>query len=179
MPKTIRIAVDESLLEQIDSASAMLGLSRSAFIRKVLRQTVEQNKVAQLERRHAMGYARRPVEPGEFDVMTMDQSKQRRLEEKGWKVGSVEEFLELTPEEASYIEVKLALSGSLRSYRKQRQLTQADLARLLKSSQSRVARMEAGDPSVSLDLLVRSLLAMGATRETLAQIIASPLAASS
>lgn len=111
--------------------------------------------------------------------MNVDQSKKRRLEEKGWKVGSVEEFLELTPEETSYIELKLALSGSLRSYRKQRQLTQADLAKLLKSSQSRVARMEAGDPSVSLDLLVRSLLAMGATRETLAQIIASPLAASS
>jgi len=100
-------------------------------------------------------------------------TKQLQLEAKGWKVGSVEEFLELTPEEASYIELKLALSGSLRTYRKQRQLTQMDLAKLLKSSQSRVAKMEAGDPSVSLDLLVRSLLAMGASREALAQMIAS------
>jgi predicted XRE-type DNA-binding protein len=103
----------------------------------------------------------------------MDQAKQQQLEAKGWKVGSVEEFLELTPEEASYIELKLALSESLRAYRKQRQLTQMDLAKLLKSSQSRVAKMEAGDPSVSLDLLVRSLLAMGATREALAQLIYS------
>ena len=103
----------------------------------------------------------------------MDQAKQQQLEAKGWKVGSVEEFLELTPEEASYIELKLALSESLRTYRKQRQLTQMDLAKLLKSSQSRVARMEAGDPSVSLDLLVRSLLAMGASREALAQMITS------
>jgi predicted XRE-type DNA-binding protein len=104
----------------------------------------------------------------------MDQTKQLQLEAKGWKVGSVEEFLELTPEEASYIELKLALSGSLRTYRKQRQLTQMELAKLLKSSQSRVAKMEAGDPSVSLDLLVRSLLAMGASREALAQMISSP-----
>lgn len=102
----------------------------------------------------------------------MDQ-RQQQLEAKGWKVGSVEEFLELTPEEASYIELKLALSASLRAYRKQRHLTQVDLAKLLKSSQSRVAKMETGDPSVSLDLLVRSLLAMGASREALAQIITS------
>lgn len=102
----------------------------------------------------------------------MDQSQQQ-LEAKGWQVGSVEEFLELTSEEASYIELKLALSASLRAYRKQRQLTQMDLAKLLKSSQSRVAKMEAGDPSVSLDLLVRSLLAMGASREALAQMITS------
>ena len=69
----------------------------------------------------------------------MDQ-RQQQLEAKGWKVGSVEEFPELTPEEASYIELKLALSESLRAYRKQRQLTQMDLAELLKSSQSRLER---------------------------------------
>jgi predicted XRE-type DNA-binding protein len=103
----------------------------------------------------------------------MDPIKQQQLEAKGWKAGSVEEFLELTPEESSYIEMKLALSESLRAYRKQRHLTQMDLAKLLKSSQSRVAKMEAGDPSVSLDLLVRSLLAMGASREALAQMISS------
>jgi predicted XRE-type DNA-binding protein len=106
----------------------------------------------------------------------MDQVKQQQLEAKGWKVGSVEDFLELTPEEASYVELKLALSESLRDYRKQRHLTQLDLAKLLRSSQSRVAKMEAGDPSVSLDLLVRSLLAMGASREALAQMIAAAAA---
>jgi predicted XRE-type DNA-binding protein len=74
----------------------------------------------------------------------MDESQQQ-LEAKGWNIGSVEEFLQLTPEESSYIELKLALSESLRAYRKQRQLTQMDLAKLLKSSQSLVARMEAGD----------------------------------
>jgi predicted transcriptional regulator len=51
-------------------------------------------------------------------------------------------------------------------------LTQADLARTMKSSQSRVAKMEAGDASVSLDLLVRSLLAVGTTNKELAKVIA-------
>jgi transcriptional regulator with XRE-family HTH domain len=42
-------------------------------------------------------------------------------------------------------------------------LTQVALAKKIKSSQSRVAKMEAGDPSVSIDLLVRSLIALGET----------------
>ena len=77
----------------------------------------------------------------------MDQAKQQQLAAKGWKVGSVEEFLELAPEEVSYIELKLALSESLRIYRKQRQLTQTDLAALLKIRQSNclVFRDEKGD----------------------------------
>jgi len=103
----------------------------------------------------------------------MDEKKRQMLEQKGWKIGSVQEFLELTPEEASFIELKLALGDSLREYRQTRLMTQADLARFLKSSQSRVAKMEGGDPTVSLDLLVRSLLALGATRQNLAQIIAT------
>lgn len=101
----------------------------------------------------------------------MDGTKRQVLEERGWKVGSVEELLELTPEEASYIELKLALGDSLRAYRRAQNLTQSDLARLLNSSQSRVAKMEAGDRSVSIDLLVRALLVLGATRERLGEII--------
>jgi len=103
----------------------------------------------------------------------MDEKQRQMLEQKGWKSGSVQEFLDLTPEEASYIELKLALGDLLREHRQTRRMTQADLARLLKSSQSRVAKMEGGDPTVSLDLLVRSLLVLGATRQNLAQIIAS------
>lgn len=103
----------------------------------------------------------------------MDQKKKQRLEAKGWRVGSAEEFLELTPEEAVYVELKLALSEHLKQRRQQKKLTQVELATLLKSSQSRVAKMEAGDPSVSLDLLIRSLLALGATKKDLAKIIAT------
>jgi len=103
----------------------------------------------------------------------MDKAKKRRLEAKGWQVGSVDEFLGLTPEEAAYVELKLALSQSVKSYRQSKKLTQVEMARLMRSSQSRVAKIEAGDSSVSVDLLIRSLIAMGATRKELARIIAS------
>jgi predicted XRE-type DNA-binding protein len=102
----------------------------------------------------------------------MDQRKKKALEAKGYKVGSVQEFLGLTTEELEYIELKLALSHALAKRRKQSKLTQAQLAKMLKSSQSRVAKMEKGDPSVSVDLLVKSLLAMGADKESIAKAIA-------
>ena len=97
----------------------------------------------------------------------MNKTKQKRLERRGWKVGSVDEFLDLTPEESAYVELKLALSRNLQERRRQKRLTQQQLARLIKSSQSRVAKMEAGDPTVSIDLLVRSLLALGAPSKLL------------
>ncbi|MDZ7290511.1 MAG: helix-turn-helix domain-containing protein [candidate division KSB1 bacterium] len=102
----------------------------------------------------------------------MDSKKKKRLEEKGWKVGSVQEFLELTPEEISYIELKLALSENLKKHRQQKRLTRLELAKLMRSNQSLVAEMEAGAPSISLDLLVRSLLALGVTKKDLARMIA-------
>jgi DNA-binding XRE family transcriptional regulator len=101
----------------------------------------------------------------------MDKTKQRRLERKGWKVGTAQEFLGLTNQEATYIEVKLALGRNLQTLRRKHGLTQVQVAKLLRSSQSRVAKMEAGDPTVSLDLLVRSLLALGATTVSLARTI--------
>jgi len=91
----------------------------------------------------------------------MDRTKRRRLEAKGWKVGTTQEFLGLTPEESALIELKLQLAETVRHKRKSLKMTQIALARRLKSSQSRVAKIEAGDPSVSVDLLVRSLLALG------------------
>jgi predicted XRE-type DNA-binding protein len=94
----------------------------------------------------------------------MDKKKKEALESKGYKVSSVEEFLELSTEESEYIELKLALSDALAKRRKKSNLTQAQLAKMLKSSQSRVAKMEKGDPTVSVDLLVKSLLAMGDMR---------------
>jgi DNA-binding XRE family transcriptional regulator len=101
----------------------------------------------------------------------MDNTKRKKLEGKGWKVRSAKEFLRLTSEEAVYVELKLALSRKLADMRRRHRLTQVQAAKLLQSSQSRVAKMEAGDPSVSLDLLVRSLLALGLTMESLARTI--------
>jgi predicted XRE-type DNA-binding protein len=102
----------------------------------------------------------------------MDKRKKKALESKGYKVGSVEEFLGLSKEESEYIELKFALSQALAERRKQNNLTQAQLAKMLKSSQSRVAKMEKGDPTISLDLLVKSLLAMGADKKSIARVIA-------
>jgi len=102
----------------------------------------------------------------------MDKRKKKDLKSKGYKVGTVEEFLGLSTEESEYIELKLALSDALAKRRRKSNLTQAQLAKMLKSSQSRVAKMEKGDPSVSVDLLVKSLLAMGANKESIAKAIA-------
>jgi DNA-binding XRE family transcriptional regulator len=101
----------------------------------------------------------------------MNSQKKKNLEAKGWKVGNAAEFLNLSPEEETYVELKLKLSQNLQEYRKGKKLTQEAFARLIKSSQSRVAKMETGDPSVSLDLLIRSLLTLGASRKNLSQMI--------
>jgi len=101
----------------------------------------------------------------------MEAAKRKRLEAAGWSVGSATDFLKLSPEEAAFVELKLRLSESLKRRRQSKRLSQAALAKKIKSSQSRVAKMEAGDPSVSLDLLIRALLAIGATRNDLARVL--------
>ena len=93
----------------------------------------------------------------------MKQSKRAKLESNGWKTGSAEE--------SAYIEMKLALSEKLKQRRQSKRMTQAELAKLVSSSQSRVAKMEAGDPSVSIDLLVKSLLALGVSKKELGRSI--------
>lgn len=105
--------------------------------------------------------------------MIMNKEKQKRLEKQGWKIGTVKDFLGLTDEEASYIDLKLKLSANLKKVRTERKLTQVELARIIKSSQSRVAKLEAGDPSVSLDLIIRSLLALGTSKKDIARAISS------
>ena len=107
----------------------------------------------------------------------MRKQRQARLRARGWKVGTVKDFLGLSNEESAYIELKIKLAAGLRQRRQQRGLSQLDLAAKLQSSQSRVAKMEAGDPSVSLDLLIRSLISLGATERELSQIITTPRAA--
>jgi predicted XRE-type DNA-binding protein len=74
----------------------------------------------------------------------MRKSKRERLQREGWSVGPVKAFLGLSEADAALIEMKLALSRSLRQLRRRRGLTQAKVAELLQSSQSRVAKMEAG-----------------------------------
>lgn len=107
----------------------------------------------------------------------MRKEKRKRVEAKGWKVGTAKDFLGLSPEEAAYIELKIRLAEGLRQRRQEEGLSQMDLAEKLQSSQSRVAKMEAGDPSVSVDLLIRSLITLGASDRELSKIIATPRAA--
>jgi len=109
----------------------------------------------------------------------MNKGKRARLEAHGWRVGNAKDFLELSSEEAALVETKLALSGSVRERRSKQGLSQAELARRLKSSQSRVAKIEAADPTVSTDLLLRALFALGATPNDVASAIrkAGPKAA--
>jgi DNA-binding XRE family transcriptional regulator len=101
----------------------------------------------------------------------MRDEKRKDLEASGWKVGTAEEFLSLTDAEAALVEMKLALSDGLRALRMEKGLRQADVARAIGSSQSRVAKMEAADPSVSMDLLVRTLLRLGGSPETVAGLV--------
>ena len=100
----------------------------------------------------------------------MHEAKRERLQGNGWKVGSVAEFLELTAEESALVEIKLALSRKLRQ-RRQDQMTQAELADKIHSSQPRIAKAENGDRSVSIELLFRAILATGATPQDIGDTI--------
>lgn len=99
----------------------------------------------------------------------MKANKLKRLHAAGWKTGSAAEFLGLSESEAALVELKLALVGAVRRTRQKRGLSQIDLAQRMHSSQSRIAKIEAGDASVSLDLIVRALFAAGANRKDVEQ----------
>lgn len=101
----------------------------------------------------------------------MKRAKRRRLERAGWRVGTAAELLGLEAAEAALVELKVGLGRALRARRAERGWTQGELAKRLGSSQSRVAKMEAADASVSVDLLVRSLLALDARPRELARVI--------
>ena len=102
----------------------------------------------------------------------MDKAKQDKLELAGWAVSTPKAFLKLSDEDAAFIEVKVALATALRALRQNQDLSQVQAAKRLHSSQSRVAKMEAADPSVSVDLLLRSFLRLGGTRETMVAALA-------
>jgi len=102
----------------------------------------------------------------------MDLKKRKRLLANGWACGDTSEFLKLTREETELLELKIALSQLLQKRRQQKHLSQTRLAEIINSSQSRVAKMEKSDPSVSLDLIVRSLFALGVSKAALSRAIA-------
>jgi len=109
--------------------------------------------------------------------MKTKRSKQEKLEVHGWKIGDEQDFLGLSNEEMEHLDIKLALSQKVRQLRLEKRMTQEQTARLIGSSQSRVAKIEARDPTVSIDLQVRSLITLGASRDELAQATKSEKAA--
>ncbi len=100
----------------------------------------------------------------------MDQATREQLAKKGWQVGTVSDFLDLSPEEVTLIEIKLALSRDLKE-RRQQCMTQAELAEKMHSSQPRIAKAENGDASVSIELLLRAILATGASPQEIGRVI--------
>lgn len=105
----------------------------------------------------------------------MEQQRKTNLEEKGFRVGTAADFLGLSPEEESYIEIRLEISGLIRSQRKKRGWTQQQLAKSIGSSQSRVAKMEAGEPSTSLDLMIKTLLQLGISKNQIGNLLTGKL----
>ena len=101
----------------------------------------------------------------------MKASKKEKLESRGWKVGDVSEFLDLSDDEVAFIEMNLLLAENLQGLRKAKRISQVELAKRMGSSQSRIAKMESGDPSVSVDLLMKGLLSLGATRKEIGGIL--------
>lgn len=101
----------------------------------------------------------------------MVKKKSLKLQQHGWQVGNAADFLGLSQEESAYVELKVSLAHYLQKKRQAKHMTQNDLARLIHSSQSRVAKIEKSDSTVSIDLMVRSLLALGTSKAELAKAL--------
>ena len=105
----------------------------------------------------------------------MDTKKRKQLEDKGFRVGTAADFLELTPEEETYIDIRLDISSLVKAQRVKRGWTQEQLARAIGSSQSRVAKIEGGDPGISLDLMIKALLQLGTSKEQIGKLLEGEL----
>jgi len=103
----------------------------------------------------------------------MKPERKKQLEKTGWKAGSADEFLGLSAQESALVNIRLALAHTLKARRQKLGISQGELARRLGSSQSRVAKMEAAEPDVSLDLLVRAMLASGANPRDVGRALAA------
>jgi ribosome-binding protein aMBF1 (putative translation factor) len=102
---------------------------------------------------------------------TMTTLLKKKLQGTDWQIGEVADFLQLSAEESALIDIRLWLAQAAKQSRVQHELSQTELAKRMKSSQSRIAKIEAADPSVSIDLMVRALLASGAGRADVAKAL--------
>jgi ribosome-binding protein aMBF1 (putative translation factor) len=105
----------------------------------------------------------------------MEKNKRDKLKEKGYQIGSVADFLELTPEEEAYIDIRLDISNMVKAQRAKRGWTQEQLARSIGSSQSRIAKLEGGDPGISMDLMIKALLRLGTSKKQIGKLLEGEL----
>jgi DNA-binding XRE family transcriptional regulator len=105
----------------------------------------------------------------------MDKKKRKQLEDKGFQVGSAADFLELTSEEEAYIDIRLDISNLVKAQRTKREWTQEQLARAIGSSQSRIAKLEGGDPGISMDLMIKALLRLGTSKKQIGKLLEGEL----
>lgn len=103
----------------------------------------------------------------------MRADKRKKLEAAGFTVGETSDFLGLSDAEVALIDIRISLAKEIRTLRKANRLTQGQLAKRIRSSQSRVAKMEAGDPTVSIDAMFKSLVTLGASRKQLSKALAA------
>ncbi|NBC02135.1 MAG: helix-turn-helix domain-containing protein [Bacteroidetes bacterium] len=105
----------------------------------------------------------------------MEKKKREQLKEKGYRIGSAADFLELTPEEEAYIDIRLDISNMVKAQRAKRGWTQEQLARSIGSSQSRIAKLEGGDPGISMDLMIKALLRLGTSKKQIGKLLKGEL----
>jgi len=105
----------------------------------------------------------------------MEKNKRDKLKEKGYRIGSASDFLKLTPEEEAYIDIRLDISNMVKAQRAKKGWTQEQLARSIGSSQSRIAKLEAGDPGISMDLMIKALLRLGTSKKQIGKLLEGEL----
>ena len=72
--RTVQMTLDEKLVAAVDKAAKRLKTTRSGFTREALRAALAGVRVKELEMRHRLGYTRRPVRDGEFDIWEAEQA---------------------------------------------------------------------------------------------------------
>ncbi|MBO4435298.1 MAG: helix-turn-helix transcriptional regulator [Fibrobacter sp.] len=101
----------------------------------------------------------------------MDKAKKESLEKKGWKFGDVDEYLGLTPAEMVIVEMKAELAKALIKKRKKSGMSQTEASAKAQTSQSRYAKAEHSDSSVSLELMIKLFFSLGADKKELFKVL--------
>ena len=97
----------------------------------------------------------------------------KRRKGKTWVETDVEELLDLSAQDLVIVEFRAALALALQQARKRQKLTQENAAKVIGTSQAQVARMEAGQSSITIDRLIKALIALGVPRPTILKALNS------